>query len=71
MKRIQNGELVELSAAGKKLEQNSEVVRLWGMVVKYKRATNHCYQIDWYKPDGTTKQYPMARYEIKRFKTKK
>ena len=68
MKRIQNGELVELSSAGKKLQQNSEVVGLWGMVVKYRENNNHCYQIDWYKPDGTIKKFPMARYEIKRFR---
>ena len=68
MKRIQNGELVELSSAGKKLQQNSDVVGLWGMVVKYRDNNNHCYQIAWYKSDGTTKRFPMARYEIKRFR---
>jgi len=68
MKRINNGELVELSAAGKKLEQNSEVLHLFGMVVQFRNNSNHAYQIDWYKPDGTIKKFPMARYEIKRFK---
>ena len=69
MKRIKNGELVELSSAGRKLDQNSEVVGLWGMIVRYKgRNDRHAYQIDWYKPDGTIKKFPMARYEIKRFK---
>ena len=68
MKKIQNGELVELSSAGKKLEQNSEVVGLWGMVWEYRDNNRHCYQIKWYKKDGTTKKFPMARYEIKRFK---
>ena len=68
MKRIKEGELVELSSAGKKLQQNADVVGLWGMVVKYRHNNNHCYQIDWYKPDGTTKKFPMARYEIKRLK---
>ena len=68
MKRMEAGELVELSAAGKKLDQNSDVRGLWGMIVKYRQDNNHCYQIEWYKPDGTTKKFPMARYEIKRFK---
>jgi hypothetical protein len=68
MKRIQNGELVELSAAGKKLDQNSDVAGLFGMVVKYRLDNRHCYQIAWYRADGTTKKFPMARYEIKRFK---
>ena len=67
MKRIQNGELVELSAAGKKLDQNSAVMGLFGMVVEHKNQ-RHGYQIDWYKKDGTIYKFPMARYEIKRFK---
>tara|TARA_B100000424_G_scaffold200950_1_gene158093 strand:- start:206 stop:418 length:213 start_codon:yes stop_codon:yes gene_type:complete len=67
MKRIENGELVELSAAGKKLDQNHNVLGLFGMVVEYKNQ-RHGYQIDWYKKDGTTYNFPMARYEIKRFK---
>ena len=71
MKRINNGELVELSAAGKKLDQNSEVVGLFGMVVHFRDNNNHCYQIEWYKSDGTIKKFPMARYEIKRFKGSK
>ena len=71
MKRINNGELVELSAAGKKLSQNSEVFHLFGMVVEHKHNTRHAYKIDWYKRDGTTKRFPMARYEIKRFKRPK
>ena len=70
MKRINNGELVELSAAGRKLDQNSGVYNLFGMVVEYKNQ-RHAYQIDWYKLDGTIKKFPMARYEIKRFKGKK
>ena len=68
MKRIKEGELVELSAAGRKLDQNSEVYNLFGIIVKYREHNNHCYQIDWYKPDGTIKKFPMTRYEIKRFK---
>ena len=67
MKRIENGELVELSAAGKKLDQNSAVMGLFGMVVGYNEH-NHPYQIEWYKKDGTIYKFPMARYEIKRFK---
>ena len=68
MKRIQNGELVELSSAGRKMKQNAEVKGLFGMVVEYRDNNNHAYQIEWYKQDGTTKKFPMARYEIKRFR---
>ena len=71
MKIINNGELVELSSAGKKLDQNSEVHNLFGMVVEYKHNARHAYKIDWYKPNGEIYKFPMARYEIKRFKGKK
>ena len=69
MKRIQNGELVELSSAGKKLDQNSAVVGLWGMVVDYEPHNRHPYRIQWYgTSSGVSKKFPMARYEIKRFR---
>ena len=68
MKKIQNGELVELSSAGRKMKQNHEVVGLWGMVVEYEPDNRHPYRIQWYSTSGTTKKFPMARYEIKRFK---
>ena len=67
MKQIKEGELVELSAAGRKLDQNSEVYHLFGMVYEFIEG-QHPYKIDWYKPDGTTKKFPMARYDIKRLK---
>ena len=68
MKKIKEGELVELSAAGRKLDQNSEVHNLFGMVVEHKGNTRHPYKIEWYKPNGEIYKFPMARYEIKRFK---
>ena len=68
MKRIQAGELVELSAAGWKLDQNSDMYHLFGIVMKYEKDSNHPYKIQWYNLDGTTKKFPMARYEIKRFR---
>ena len=68
MKKIQTGELVELSAAGKNLQQNADVVGLFGIVYEYAKLEKHPYKIDWYNLDGTVKKFPMARYEIKRFK---
>ena len=68
MQKIKNGELVELSSAGQKMKQNDEVVGLWGMVMEYDSTNRHPYRIQWYKADGTTKKFPMARYEIKRLK---
>ena len=41
MKRIEIGELVELSSAGEKLEQNNDVKGMFGMVVEYLERKNH------------------------------
>ena len=68
MKRIEIGELVELSSAGKKLQQNADVAGLFGMVMRYERLEKHPYKIRWFKSNGELKEFPMARYEIKRFR---
>ena len=68
MKKIKEGELVELSSAGKKLQQNADVAGLFGMVMRYERLEKHPYKIRWFKDNGELKEFPMARYEIKRFK---
>ena len=67
MKRIKEGELVELSSAGKKLQQNADVIGLFGLVMRYEEG-QHPYKIHWFKDNGELKQFPMARYEIKRFR---
>ena len=67
MKRINEGELVELSSAGKKLQQNADVRGLFGMVMRYEKG-QHPYKIRWFKANGELKEFPMARYEIKRFR---
>jgi len=67
---MQVGDLVELSATGKKAQQNSEVYGLWGMIIKIEGHT-HPYRIDWFRPDGTLKRVPMARHEIKFMRGKK
>ena len=64
------GDLVELSSAGSKAKQNSEVYGWFGVIVEIK-GRNHPYRIDWFKPDGTLKRVPMARYEIKKLRGKK
>jgi hypothetical protein len=67
---MQVGDLVELSAAGKKAKQNSEVYGYWGIIMKID-GFNHPYRIDWFRPDGSLKRVPMARYEIKFMRGKK
>ena len=71
---MQCGELVTLSSAGRKSQQNAEVRGLYGMIVDIHHHENHPYKIHWY---GSKKrqftgdnphQLPMARYEIKYYK---
>ena len=64
---MQIGDLVELSSAGRKRKHNTEVLRLWGMIMEIK-GTYHPYRIDWFYPCGTTTRVPMARYEIKKMR---
>ena len=67
---MQIGDLVELSAAGSKAKQNSEVYGWFGVIVDIE---GHChpYKINWFNPDGSIKSVPMARYEIKKLRGKK
>ena len=68
---MQVGDLVELSAAGSKAKQNSEVWGHWGMITIVREHGNHPYSVDWFRTDGSIKKVPMARYEIKKLRGKK
>ena len=69
------GELVELSSAGRKLQQNDKVYDMIGMIIEHKKAPDRPHQwdrypyiIQWFglqgwNEDGT---FPMKEYEIKR-----
>jgi len=71
--RFKIGELVELSAAGRKAKQNDKVYDMIGMVLRHKRDERgrwdkYPYIIHWYGfncGDGT---FPMKEYEIKRLR---
>ena len=65
------GDLVELSAAGSKAKQNEQVWGLMGMIMELETGSHHPYKIDWFRPNGTLKSVPMARYEIKKLRGKK
>jgi len=65
---MQVGELVELSAAGRKIKQNSQCYGLIGLIVRIEKdgnITNHPIKIQWLTTAGEL-YYPMKRYEIKR-----
>ncbi len=62
---MQVGELVELSAAGRKIKQNSDCYGLIGLITRIeldRNITNHPIKVEWLGLG----HYPMKRYEIKR-----
>jgi hypothetical protein len=70
--RYKIGELVELSAAGRKLDQNDKVYDMIGMVVEYVKHEitgnwdKYPYRIQWFGYDRGDGTFPMKEYEIKR-----
>jgi len=61
---MQVGDLVELSAAGRKIKQNDKVYGLIGLITRIEKdwnITNHPIKIEWYGYG----HYPMKEYEIK------
>ena len=63
---MQVGDLVELSAAGRKIKQNSQCYGLIGLITRIDLGGNfrtaHPIKIEWLGMG----YYPMKRYEIKR-----
>ena len=61
---MQVGELVELSSAGRQLQQNEKVRGLIGLVTRIDNTISptHPIKIEWLGYG----HYPMKRYEIKR-----
>jgi len=77
--RFKTGELVELSAAGRRNKQNDKVYDMIGVVLSHEKHLRHClerdrfpYKIHWfgYNDDGNS-QFPMKEYEIKRVRGEK
>ena len=75
---MQVGDLVELSSAGSKAQQNWEVVGKIGLLMKIQKHASFPYQVQWYgvekKRNTTIREggiLPMKRYELKRLKCTK
>ena len=75
---MQVGDLVQLSAGGRKSQQNNAVDECWGGMIVEINPSNHCvypFKVEWYgKIKGRTRSgaiLPMKRYEIKKLKAKK
>ena len=79
---MQVGDLVQLSAGGRKSQQNNAVDECWGGMIVEINPSNHCvypFKVEWYgkiKGDRALSSeggsiLPMKRYEIKKLKVKK
>ena len=72
MKRINNGELVELSSAGRRNKHNDKVYDMIGMVMGYEKNPingnwdKYPYKIQWFGMTAGDGTFPMKEYEIKR-----
>ncbi len=70
--RFKIGDLVELSAAGRRLEQNDKVYDMIGMVLSYEKHPTsggwdkYPYKIQWFGMTAGDGTFPMKEYEIKR-----
>jgi len=63
--RYKLGELVELSASGRKLKQNSRVYGMMGMIIRYEED-QYPYIIQWFGFTEGNGTFPCKEYEIKR-----
>ena len=74
---MQVGDLVELSSAGSKNQQNMSVYGKIGMIVEYNPHSHYPYAVEWYGVEnridwkGVQGVLPCKRYEIKKVKAKK
>ncbi len=75
---MQVGDLVELSSAGRKSQQNWAVKDKIGMLVEVSKGEAYPYKVEWYGCDDRkvgcglrNGVLPCKRYELKRVRTKK
>ena len=78
---MQVGDLVELSSAGRKSQQNWAVKDRFGMLIEINLREAYPYKVEWYgAPCRTTfgrqtglrnGTLPCKRYELKKWRTKK
>ena len=71
MYMYKTGELVELSAAGRKNNHNERVCDMIGMVLRIDNMEKYPYIIQWFGYDQGDGTFPMKEYEIKRVRGKK
>ena len=74
---MQVGDMVQLSSAGRKSQQNYLVTDKIGLVIKIDRS-EYPYHVQWYGGDGKLPNHhgnhgvlPCKRYELKKLRVKK
>ena len=73
---MQVGDLVELSSAGNKNQQNLSVFGKIGLLIEINKHQQYGYVVEWYGCDqldyrGRKGVLPCKRYELKKFRVKK
>lgn len=74
---MQVGDLVELSSAGSKNQQNLSVFGKFGLLIEVNKHQRYGYVVEWYGLDtrvdyqGRKGVLPCKRYELKKYRVKK
>ena len=74
---MQVGDLVELSSAGRKSQQNMAVFGKFGMIIEVNHRAQYPYSVEWYGTEqridykGVQGVLPCKRYELKLMRAKK
>tara|TARA_Y100000310_G_C20392385_1_gene673439 strand:+ start:334 stop:552 length:219 start_codon:yes stop_codon:yes gene_type:complete len=68
-KKFKIGDLVILSAAGKRNQQNSPVQRGFGMVTRIDKHGKYPIKCSWF--GGSREDYKFKEYELKRYRGEK
>ena len=65
------GELVELSAAGRKCDHNEGFMEGYGMVIEYRYGNRFPYKMRWFGSEYKHNTFDAKEYELKRYRVKK
>jgi hypothetical protein len=65
------GELVKLSAAGRKLDHNEGFQEGYGMVIEYRNWERFPYKMRWFGSEHKHETFEAKEYELKRYRVKK
>ena len=65
------GELVKLSAAGRKCVHNEGYKEGYGMIIEYQYLHRFPYKMRWFGSENKHETFEAKEYELKRYRVKK